>query len=106
MDDIPLDANIQTYYTGLEVVWDPEKSAWLKLHRGASFEEIIFWKFLGIDVSPSRPHQDILYVHRDEYVWLVPCVEQEKIVFLKTAYPSRRHTKLWREKRNAWIPSN
>lgn len=100
MDFTPLDANIQSYYTGCEVSWNSEKSARLKAQRGASFEEMLSWPILAVKASPSRSHQDIIYLVHDDYVWLVPCVKVGARVFLKTAFPDRRHTKLWKEKRS------
>jgi len=34
-----------------------------------------------------------LVVRRDDYVYLVPFVEDEKLIFLKTIIPSRKATK-------------
>jgi hypothetical protein len=43
---------------------------------------------------PDRyPGQRIFVVLRDEYVYLVPLVEDEHTVFLKTIIPSRKATK-------------
>ena len=44
--------------------------------------------------DPSRyPDQRIFVVQREEYVYLVPFVEDEHTVFLKTIIPSRKVTK-------------
>ena len=31
------------------------------------------------------------------YIWVVPYVEDKETIFLKTLYPSRKYTKLYRE---------
>ena len=38
------------------------------------------------------------FVRRDDYVYLVPFVEDEQTVFLKTIIPSRKATKQYLEK--------
>ena len=37
--------------------------------------------------------QRVFVVQRDDYVYLAPFVEDEKLVFLKTIIPSRKATK-------------
>ena len=80
--------------------WDEAKNEKLKAERGIGFEEIIFHiergDVLDILEHPNRERyrgQRILVVQRDDYVYLVPCVEDEKLVFLKTIIPSRKATK-------------
>ena len=80
--------------------WDEAKNEKLKAERGIGFEEIVFHIERG-DVLDILEHanreryrgQRILVVQRDDYVYLVPCVEDEKLVFLKTIIPSRKATK-------------
>lgn len=80
--------------------WDEAKNEKLKAERGIGFEEIVFHIERGgvLDIleHPSRERyrgQRILVVQRDDYVYLVPFVEDEKLVFLKTIIPSRKATK-------------
>ena len=40
-------------------------------------------------------NQRILVVQRDDYVYLVPFGEDERLIFLKTIIPSRKATKLY-----------
>jgi len=75
--------------------WNPEKNTTLKTERGISFEEIVFHIGNGneLDVYPhpneSRyPGQMISAVSVNDYVYLVPYVESENELFLKTIIPS------------------
>lgn len=84
--------------------WNREKNAVLKAERGISFEEIIFHIAKGdeLDVYPhpnhSRyPSQMISVVLVKDYVYLVPYVESENEIFLKTIIPSRKATKKYIE---------
>jgi len=44
--------------------------------------------------NPDRyPGQRIFVVQRDDYVYLVPFLEDEHTIFLKTIIPSRKATK-------------
>jgi len=80
--------------------WNREKNIKLKIERDISFETILFQiengKLLDILEHPNRdkyPHQKILVVEYQSYIYLVPMVETEEEYFLKTINPSRRATK-------------
>jgi len=80
--------------------WDPEKNQQLIEERGVSFEEVIFHlqtNGLVDDIRhPNRvvySHQRIFVVAIEEYAYLVPYVESEEDIFLKTIIPSRKATK-------------
>ncbi len=80
--------------------WDDAKNAKLRAERGIGFEDVVFHIERGdlLDIlehqNPSRyPDQRILVVRREDYVYLVPFVEDEYTVFLKTIIPSRKATK-------------
>jgi len=80
--------------------WNPDKNEWLKEQRGITFEEIVFHILHGglLDVleHPNKqqyPDQRIFVVNVEGYVCLVPFVETEETVFLKTIIPSRKMTK-------------
>jgi len=80
--------------------WDPGKSDLLKRKRGVSFEDILLLGALIDDRRhPTRPHQNVLLFELDGYVWLAPYVENDQEIFLKTLYPSRKHTRLYLEGR-------
>ncbi len=81
-------------------VWDDAKNAKLRADREIGFEDVVFHIERGdlLDIlehpHPDRyPGQWIFVVRRDEYVYLVPFVEDERTVFLKTIIPSRKATK-------------
>jgi uncharacterized DUF497 family protein len=80
--------------------WDDAKNEKLKAERGIRFEEIVFLiergNLLDVLEHPNREKyrgQRIFVVQRDEYVYLVPFVEDKRLVFLKTIIPSRKATK-------------
>ncbi|MEA3285948.1 MAG: hypothetical protein U9Q77_01045 [Candidatus Marinimicrobia bacterium] len=54
-------------------------------------------------VHPNQekyPGQRMLVVDIEDYIYLVPYVESEGELFMKTIIPSRRATKKYLEKRN------
>jgi uncharacterized DUF497 family protein len=79
--------------------WDDAKNAKLKAERGIGFEDVVFHIERGdlLDIlehpNPDRGGQRIFVVQREHYVYLVPFVEDEHTVFLKTIIPSRKATK-------------
>jgi len=75
--------------------WDEKKSFKLKKERGVSFDEIVSGRFLGIEKSSSRSNQWLVLFEIDSYVWVVPFVDGGDHFFLKTAFPSRKHTKIY-----------
>jgi uncharacterized DUF497 family protein len=83
--------------------WNADKNQWLVQERGISFERIVFEISLGNEVTvllhPNQhkyPGQMISVVEVDGYVYLVPFVETESEIFLKTIIPSRKATKQFR----------
>ncbi len=80
--------------------WSNEKNEELMKDRGISFEEVVFCimhnGLLDIIENPNKsryPNQNIFIVEVDNYVYLVPFVEDDEIVFLKSIIPSRKMTK-------------
>jgi uncharacterized DUF497 family protein len=80
--------------------WDKEKNNTLKSERGISFEDILYYiehgNILAIIKHPNKikyPDQKMYIVKINNYVYLVPFIETENIVFLKTIIPSRKATK-------------
>ena len=77
-----------------------EKNEILTKERCISFEEIVFHINNGdeLDVYPHPNHaryptQLISVVAINDYAYLVPYVESENEIFLKTIIPSRKATK-------------
>jgi uncharacterized DUF497 family protein len=82
--------------------WSADKNQELIVGRGVSFEEAIFYiKRGGLldDIAHPNtsdyPHQRVFIISMNEYVYLVPYVENDDEVFLKTIIPSRKFTKLY-----------
>lgn len=82
--------------------WNPEKNHQLIEERGRSFEEAVFHIENGgllDDIchpnAKEYPHQKIFIVAIDQYAYLVPYVETDSEIFLKTVIPSRKFTKLY-----------
>jgi uncharacterized DUF497 family protein len=80
--------------------WDSDKNDKLEKERGISFEEIVFYIERGdvLDIIPNPnkkkyPNQKIYVINIDDYIYLVPFIESEDMVFLKTIIPSRKATK-------------
>ncbi|MBM3713698.1 MAG: BrnT family toxin [Actinobacteria bacterium] len=90
------------YYT-----WNNEKNEKLKKERSISFEDIIYYieneklhAILKHKNQERYPGQKIYVVEINNYVYLVPFVETEKEIFLKTIIPSRKATKKYMEESN------
>ena len=80
-----------------EIKWNVLKDARLKRTRGVSFEEILKSKLIAIGKHPKRKDQEIMYFLYRKYIWMVPFVKADKYIFLKTLYPSRQHTRLYKK---------
>lgn len=79
--------------------WDEGKNEFLKIEREISFEDVIIaiddGKLLDIVEHPNKdkyPNQKIFIVNVSDYVYLIPFVEDETKIFLKTIIPSRKAT--------------
>jgi len=79
--------------------WNLAKNDFLKAKRGISFEQIAFiiesGHMLGIEENPKRPNQKIYILEIEGYAVIVPFVEEGNEIYLKTAFPSRKYTKLY-----------
>ena len=80
--------------------WNSEKNRILIDEREISFEDIIFSIQQGdlLDDllhpnSEKYSNQRILIVNVDDYAYLVPYVENDTEIFLKTIIPSRKAAK-------------
>lgn len=87
--------------------WDPKKNELLRLTRGISFEDVVFHIEAGDAVEifehPNQskyPGQRVIVVRVEDYAYLVPYIENEEEVFLKTIIPSRKATKKFLEEGN------
>ena len=80
--------------------WNEEKNNILKnSDRNISFEDVLYAlkndKLLDVIQSPTHENQECLVIDINEYVYIVPYVTEEETIFLKTIYPSRKHTKYY-----------
>jgi uncharacterized DUF497 family protein len=80
--------------------WSAEKNDRLRSERGISFESIVVaiesGGLLDVLAHPNQgryPRQRLLVVACDNYVYLVPFVEEPDCFFLKTVIPSRKATR-------------
>ena len=77
--------------------WNSGKNEILKRERGISFGEIAYLiesgQVIGIEEIPRHPDQKMYVLEIDNYAIIVPYVENEDEIFLKTAFPSRKYTK-------------
>jgi len=80
--------------------WNVEKNELLKEERQISFEDVVFYIAQGflLDIL-EHPNQEkykgqkIFVVQIDDYAYLIPFIEDEHEIFLKTIIPSRKATK-------------
>ena len=79
--------------------WSTEKSLALKGSRGICFEDVVFYiergDILDDYLHPNQqayPGQRIMVINIANYAYLIPYVEDEEVLFLKTIIPSRRAT--------------
>ncbi|MCK4505677.1 MAG: BrnT family toxin [Candidatus Aegiribacteria sp.] len=82
--------------------WNDEKNELLKKERGVSFEEIVYHithgGLLNTIEHPNQKkysEQRIFIVNVEGYACIVPFVETETRIFLKTIIPSRKMTGLY-----------
>ena len=80
--------------------YNRDKSIKLKEQRGVSFEEVIDAlknnRLLDTLEHPNKKRygkQRIFIVEHKGYAYGIPFIEDDKRIFLKTIYPSRKYTK-------------
>lgn len=80
--------------------WNPDKNQKIIEERNISFEDVVYYLQSGglLDdvLHPNQgqyPGQRIFIVSIEEYAYLVPYVENDEEIFLKTVIPSRKATK-------------
>ncbi|MBX3179433.1 MAG: BrnT family toxin [Candidatus Hydrogenedentes bacterium] len=80
--------------------WNHAKNQQLVETRGISFEDILFYIQQGQVLDdlehPNRsryPNQRVFVVGVDDVAYLVPYVEDDSEIFLKTIIPSRKATR-------------
>ena len=83
-----------------KINWDIDKNNELQTERGISFEVVTHYieqgKVVDIMEHPNKdkyPNQKIFLININNYIYLVPFVENNEEIFLKTIIPSRKATK-------------
>lgn len=78
------------------IEWSDDENRQLQMERNLSFEAIVVaieqGKLVDIVPNPSsnHAHQRVMIVEIDDYLVLVPFIEDEEKIFLKTAFRSRK----------------
>ena len=87
--------------------WNREKNEWLRENRNICFEDILFYLENDLLIDDiEHPNQEkyagqrMMVFNIEEYIYLVPYVESENEIFLKTIIPSRKETKNYLEKKD------
>ncbi len=82
--------------------WNSDKNQQLMKEKKVSFEDIVLNINLGNELDiydhPNNeryPNQQVSVVRIEDYIYLVPFVEDENEIFLKTIIPSRKATKIY-----------
>lgn len=85
--------------------WNEEKNIKLKKERRVGFEDVLIAineeKVLDEGEHPNQdlhPGQKVIVVEIDNYAYVVPFVEDEEKIFLKTIIPNRKATKKYLRK--------
>lgn len=80
--------------------WNDEKNEHLKKERGVAFEDIIYHiTHDGLIETLNHPNQNrypgqrLFIMNVEGYAYVVPFVETDDAIFLKTIIPSRKMTK-------------
>ncbi|MBI1857478.1 BrnT family toxin [Candidatus Saccharibacteria bacterium] len=85
--------------------WDEQKNAKLKAERDICFEDVQTaieeGRILEDKKHPNEkryPNQKLIVLEIRGYAYLVPCVEDDTKIFMKTIIPSRKATKKFLKK--------
>ena len=84
----------------MRILWDEEKNRKLIVERGLSLEAfaalILEKKYIAILKNSARLEQKIFIVPYQDYTYVVPfIVDEDKNIFLKTVFPSRKYHKIY-----------
>jgi len=87
--------------------WNSEKNEILKKERKISFENVVAAieaeYLIDIIKNPNQekyPNQKIFIVKILDYIYMVPFVENDTEIFLKTIIPSRKYKKKYKNEEN------
>jgi len=85
------------------ILWNLQKNTLFKTERGVSFEDVVY-HIMACDILETFEHpnqvrypgQKIHSIVIEDDVFLVPFIETEDEIFLKTTIPSRKATRAYR----------
>jgi len=87
--------------------WNTEKNEILKNTRNISFEDIVLklanGEIIDTVLHPNQekyPKQKMYIISIHNYIHVVPFVESETEIFLKTIIPSRKETKKYKNEKD------
>ncbi len=82
--------------------WSDKKNDTLKSERLVSFEDVVIaiseHRLLDVIEHPNRQRygdQKIYIIRIENYVYLVPYIEDDHAIYLKTIIPSRKATRTY-----------
>jgi len=83
-----------------DIRWNLLKSKRLKKTRGVSFEDILRGRVIAARRHPKKKNQNIILFEYKLYIWVVPyIIDENGDIFLKTLFPSRKYTKIYRREK-------
>jgi hypothetical protein len=100
-------------YKKKHIRFSPQKNAQLKEERGVGFEDVLLAIEMGHVLDDlTHPNQEkypnqsimVILISVKNYVYIVPYVEDESTIFLKTIIPSRKLNKAYNKAENH-VPS-
>ena len=84
----------------MKIDWNDDKNEWLMRVRGIFFEDVLYHLSHGglLDLvrhtnTEKYPDQLIMVVNVEQYVYPVPYIRNDDVIFLKTIIPSRKMTR-------------
>ncbi len=82
----------------MKIKWNEEKNNFLKKERGVSFSELIYYgEIIDVIKNTNYENQKKFIIKYKNYIYVVPFVENESEIFLKTAFKSRKFKKEYME---------
>lgn len=87
------------------IEWNESKNNWLKKNRSISFEEVVVVivqeGIIDRFKNPNKekyPNQEVFAICYNNYIYLIPFIEDPYKYFLKTIIASRKATKKYLKK--------
>ncbi len=85
--------------------WNEAKNQWLIRERDVCFEQVVLsienGKLLDVIQHPNPDkyiRQQVYVIDIEGYAYMVPFVEEDDVIFLKTIFPSRKYTNIYLKK--------